>query len=53
MQKEEIIADGFGEVTILFADIVNFTELSARISPRELVAMLYKVFSAFDHLALE
>ena len=51
-QKEEIIADGFGEVTILFADIVNFTELSARISPRELVAMLNKVFSAFDRLAL-
>jgi len=51
-QKDEIIADGFGEVTILFADIVNFTKLSARISPQELVAMLNKIFSAFDHLAL-
>jgi len=51
-QKEVIIADGFGEVTILFADIVNFTKLSARISPQELVAMLNKVFSAFDRLAL-
>jgi class 3 adenylate cyclase len=51
-QKEEIIADGFGEVTILFADIVNFTKLSARISPQELVAMLNIIFSAFDRLAL-
>ncbi len=51
-QKEEIIADGFTEVTILFADIVNFTKLSARISPQELVAMLNNIFSAFDRLAL-
>jgi len=51
-QKEEIIADGFAEVTILFADIVNFTKLSARISPQELVAMLNNIFSAFDRLAL-
>ena len=51
-QEEEIIADGFGEVTILFADIVNFTKLSARISPQELVALLNKIFSAFDRLAL-
>lgn len=51
-QKEEIIADGFEEVTILFADIVNFTKLSARISPNELVTMLNKIFSAFDRLAI-
>jgi class 3 adenylate cyclase len=50
-QGQGIIADGFPEVTILFADIVNFTKLSERISPQELVAMLNKVFSAFDHLA--
>jgi hypothetical protein len=51
-QKEEIIADGFEEVTIRFADVVNFTKLSARISPQELVTMLNKIFSAFDRLAL-
>jgi guanylate cyclase len=46
-----IIADGFPEVTILFADIVNFTKLSERTSPQALVVMLNKVFSTFDRLA--
>ncbi|MCZ0901885.1 HAMP domain-containing protein, partial [Microcoleus sp. HI-ES] len=31
------IADGFSEVTFLFADIVGFTEISSRTSPEELV----------------
>ncbi len=31
------IADGFAEVTVLFADIVGFTEISSRTSPEELV----------------
>ncbi len=45
------IADGFAEVTILFADIVGFTEISSRTSPQELVELLNKIFSAFDHLS--
>jgi len=45
------IADGFAEVTILFADIVGFTDLSARLSPAEVVAMLNRLFTAFDDLA--
>ena len=48
---QETIADSFGEVTVLFADIVDFTSLSARISPEQLVNMLNQVFSAFDQLA--
>jgi len=52
-EKQDIIADGFTEATILFADIVNFTKLSARISPQELVAMLNRIFSVFDGLAQE
>jgi adenylate cyclase len=44
------IADGFAQVTILFADIVGFTEISSRTSPQELVELLNKIFSAFDHL---
>lgn len=44
------IADGFAEVTILFADIVGFTNLSDRISPAALVAMLNRIFSSFDEL---
>jgi class 3 adenylate cyclase len=45
------IADGFAEVTVLFADIVGFTELGQRLSPAELVNMLNRIFSAFDDLA--
>jgi class 3 adenylate cyclase len=45
------IADGFAQVTILFADIVGFTDLSARLSPAEVVAMLNRLFTAFDDLA--
>jgi len=48
---EMTIADSFSEVTVLFADIVDFTSLSARISPEQLVKMLNQVFSAFDQLA--
>jgi class 3 adenylate cyclase len=45
------IADSYTEVTVLFADIVGFTSLSARIPPEQLVRMLNQVFSAFDQLA--
>ena len=49
-QGQSNIADGFTEVTILFADIVGFTEISSRTSPQELVELLNKIFSAFDYL---
>lgn len=48
-----LIADHFPEATVLFADIVNFTELSADRPPAELVSFLNRVFSAFDQLANE
>ncbi|UIE37712.1 adenylate/guanylate cyclase domain-containing protein [Leptodesmis sichuanensis] len=47
---ETNIADGFASVTILFADLVNFTELSEQVSPTELVALLNEIFSRFDRL---
>jgi adenylate cyclase len=47
---EGSIADGLPNVSVLFADIVGFTNLSARVSPQELVEMLNVVFSAFDTL---
>lgn len=49
--EHRAIADGFADVTVLFADIVGFTELSARIDATELVALLNDVFSRFDALA--
>ena len=45
------IADGFADVTILFADIVGFTQLAARISPEKLVRLLNAIFSVFDGLS--
>jgi adenylate cyclase len=52
-ENDKAIADRFDEVTVLFADIVGFTELSQRLSPDDLVAMLNRIFSAFDDLAEE
>ena len=45
------IADSFEAVSVLFADIVGFTEFSARTSPKELVIVLNLIFSKFDQLA--
>lgn len=50
-QQNSTIADSFEEVTVLFADIVGFTELSSRIPPSELVDLLNQIFSRFDKLA--
>lgn len=48
---EEPIADAFPETTVLFADIVDFTGISARVSPEQMVGMLNGVFTEFDRLA--
>jgi PAS domain S-box-containing protein len=45
------IASRSENVSILFADIVDFTTLSAQVSPNELVTMLNGIFSSFDMLA--
>lgn len=51
--SDEIIADGFPEVTIMFADIVNFTEMAAGMTPATVFAMLNHVFGKFDELVEE
>ncbi|WOD39237.1 adenylate/guanylate cyclase domain-containing protein [Nodosilinea sp. E11] len=48
---EGSLAERFDNVTILFADIVNFSPLAAQTSPLELVDWLNQIFSAFDRLA--
>lgn len=45
-----IVADAFDEVTVLFADIVNFTEYAASITASDLVNCLNDIFSEFDRL---
>lgn len=51
-QQQQIIADSFPEVTVLFADIVGFTQLASRICATELVQLLNELVSAFDRLAV-
>lgn len=51
-QGSGVIAQGYDSVTILFADLVNFTELANRTHPKGLVLMLNKIFSQFDRLTL-
>ena len=45
------IADQFSSASILFADVVDFTPLSERLPPTEVVALLDHLFSHFDELA--
>lgn len=45
-----VIADRFEQVTILFADVVGFTPLAARIEAEAVVDLLNEVFSTFDQL---
>jgi len=49
-ESNESPAEQFDETTILFADIVGFTSLSAQMEPMQLVAGLNQIFSAFDEL---
>ena len=51
IEFSQIIVDKFDDVSILFADIVEFTDLSSRISPQALVVFLSELFSIFDGLA--
>ncbi len=50
-ESNTTIADGFADVTVMFADIINFTRLSEEMPPKFMVTMLNEVFSHFDQLA--
>jgi adenylate cyclase len=51
MKKGETnIADIFPDVTVLVADLVGFTTLTAHIGPEQIVQLLNEIFSAFDLL---
>jgi adenylate cyclase len=44
------IADHFDQVSILFADVVDFTPMSSRLDAREVVGLLDRLFTSFDEL---
>jgi class 3 adenylate cyclase len=52
-EGEQSIADGFAEVTVAFADLVDFTAMAAGMPPAEVVALLNSLFSRFDEAARE
>ena len=45
-----MIAQRYEHVTVLFADIVNFTPMSEKLTPEALVAVLNELFTEFDLL---
>jgi guanylate cyclase len=48
--ESRTIADDYAEASVLFADMVGFTPLTAEIQPVELVDLLNEAFSFFDSL---
>jgi adenylate cyclase len=50
-RDQATIADGFADVSVMFADIVNFTVLAEELTPKEVVSFLDGVFTHLDELA--
>jgi len=48
--ERNIIADKYDEASVLFADIVGFTERASSTAPADLVRFLDRLYSAFDAL---
>ena len=48
--ERSVIADKYDEASILFADIVGFTERASRAAPADLVRFLDRLYGAFDEL---
>ena len=44
------IADGFADVSVMFADVVDFTRLAEELTPNQVVTFLDEVFTRFDQL---
>ncbi len=51
MQGEESIADHFHSASILFADVVGFTQLSVKLSPSTVLGFMNFIFERFDSIA--
>lgn len=47
----QVIASRFSDVTVLFADIAQFTSFSAKMDPEKLVVLLDEIFTGFDNIA--
>lgn len=50
-QREHPIADAFSQASILFIDMVNFTEFTRANDPKQTVNTLDEIFTRFDEIA--
>lgn len=50
-EDEGPIAEAFAGATIVFVDLVDFTNLSSSLDPRRLVGLLNRLFTEFDRIA--
>ena len=50
-EQEGSLAEAIDAASVLFADIVGFTQYAERTPPREMLAVLDTIFAAFDELA--
>lgn len=50
-KNEKNISSSYEDVTILFSDIVGFTQMSSLLTPSDLVALLNDLFTRFDKRA--
>jgi adenylate cyclase len=49
-EGKEIIAEQYPSASVMFADIVGFTEMTAQLKPTEMVEILNEIFTYFDRL---
>ena len=50
-RQEDVIAETYPEVAVLFADVVDFTPYVGRTAPADVIGFLNRLFTAFDRLA--
>jgi phospholipid-translocating ATPase len=53
LQREVNVVENISTVTVIYADIVGFTQWSSTRSPPEVISMLSELFTRFDRLCLE
>ena len=53
IKNEKRQVDEFDDVTLLYTDMIGFTEFSKVADPKEVVSLLQRVFSRFDQLCEE
>jgi guanylate cyclase len=48
--ENRVVADRFNSASIMFADLVGFTALTAEMAPEEMVVLINEIYSRFDDL---